>query len=121
MGHGQREERCDRQAQELQVGPRLQRAGALVQQLLADLQGELAVETVQHEGYDVKKLMLKTPGTLKPAEYDSAIADLTNYLVFMGEPAKLVRHQIGWIVLAFLSILFVLVYALKKEIWKDIH
>ncbi|MDO8313567.1 MAG: cytochrome c1 [Sideroxyarcus sp.] len=89
--------------------------------VLADLQGELAVETVQHEGYDVKKLMLKTPGTLKPAEYDSAVADLTNYLVFMGEPAKLVRHQIGWIVLAFLSILFVLVYALKKEIWKDIH
>lgn len=89
--------------------------------VLSDLQGELAVETVQHEGYDVKKLMLKTPGTLKPAEYDSAIADLTNYLVFMGEPAKLVRHQIGWIVLAFLSILFVLVYALKKEIWKDIH
>ena len=89
--------------------------------VLADLQGELAVETVQHEGYDVKKLMLKTPGSLKPAEYDSAVADLTNYLVFMGEPAKLVRHQIGWIVLAFLSILFVLVYALKKEIWKDIH
>lgn len=89
--------------------------------VLADLQGEQTVETEQHEGHDIKKLVLKTPGTLKPAEYDSAIADLTNYLVFMGEPAKLVRHQIGWIVLAFLSILFVLVYALKKEIWKDIH
>jgi len=89
--------------------------------VLADLQGEQAVEAEQHEGHDIKKLVLKTPGSMKPAEYDSAVADLTNYMVFMGEPAKLVRHQLGWIILAFLSILLVLVYALKKEIWKDIH
>jgi len=89
--------------------------------VLADMQGEQAVETVQHEGYDVKKLLLKTPGSMSPAEFDSATADLTNYMVFMGEPAKLVRHQIGWIVLAFLSILLLLMYALKKEIWRDIH
>jgi len=89
--------------------------------VLADLQGEQAVEAEQHEGHDIKKLVLKTPGSMKPAEYDSAVADLTNYMVFMGEPAELVRHQLGWIILAFLSILLVLVYALKKEIWKDIH
>lgn len=90
--------------------------------VLADLQGEQVLENEKHEGgRDIKKLVLKTPGTMKPAEYDSAMADLTNYLVFMGEPAKLVRHKLGWIVLAFLSILLVLVYALKKEIWKDIH
>jgi len=89
--------------------------------VLADLQGEQAVESEQHEGHDVKKLILKTPGSMKPAEYDAAVTDLTNYLVFMSEPSKLVRQQIGWIVLAFLSVLLVLVYALKKEIWKDIH
>jgi ubiquinol-cytochrome c reductase cytochrome c1 subunit len=90
--------------------------------VLADLQGEQVLGNEKHEGgHDIKKLVLKTPGSMKPAEYDSAMADLTNYLVFMGEPAKLVRHKLGWIVLAFLSILFVLVYALKKEIWKDIH
>jgi ubiquinol-cytochrome c reductase cytochrome c1 subunit len=89
--------------------------------VLADLQGEQAVEAEQHEGYDIKKVVLKTPGSMKPAEYDAAIADLTNFMVFMGEPAKLVRHQIGWIVLGFLFILFVLVYALKKEIWREIH
>lgn len=89
--------------------------------VLADLQGEQALESEQHEGHDVKKLVLKTPGSMQPAEYDAAVADLTNYLVFMSEPSKLVRQQIGWIVLAFLSVLLVLVYALKKEIWKDIH
>jgi ubiquinol-cytochrome c reductase cytochrome c1 subunit len=81
--------------------------------VLADMQGEQVMEG----GH----LVLKEPGSMSVAEYDGAMADLTNYLVFMSEPAILVRHQIGWIVLIFLSILLVLMYALKKEIWKDIH
>lgn len=85
--------------------------------VLSDMQGEQAYTGEGHE----RKLALTTPGSMKPAEYDSAVADLTNYLVFMGEPAKLVRYDLGLIVLGFLSILFVLVYALKKEIWKDLH
>lgn len=89
--------------------------------VLADLQGEQELEVGQHEGHNINKLIMKTPGSMTPAQYDAAIGDLTNYLVFMSEPSKLVRGQIGWIVLAFLSVLFLLVYALKKEIWKDIH
>lgn len=89
--------------------------------VLEDLQGKQELVLEQHEGHDVKKLILKTPGSMQPAQYDAAVGDLTNYLVFMSEPSKLVRQQIGWIVLAFLSVLLMLVYALKKEIWKDIH
>lgn len=86
--------------------------------VLSDLQGTQEAE--KHEGH-ITKLVIKQPGSMSAAEYDSAIADLTNYLVFMSEPAILIRHQIGWIVLIFLSILLLLLYALKKEIWKDIH
>ena len=89
--------------------------------VLVDLQGEQVLAVEKHDGHDIKKLVLKTPGSMKTAEYDSAIADLTNYLVFMGDPGELVRHKIGWIVLVFLSILLLLVYRLKKEIWKDIR
>ncbi len=89
--------------------------------ILAELQGEQELHHESYEGAEVTKLTLAKPGSMKPAEYDAAIGDLVNYLVFMGEPAKLVRHQIGWIVLAFLAILFVLTYALKKEFWKDVH
>jgi ubiquinol-cytochrome c reductase cytochrome c1 subunit len=85
--------------------------------MLSDMQGEQAFKGEGHE----RKLELVTPGSMTPAEYDSAVADLTNYLVFMGEPAKLVRHNLGFIVIGFLLVFFVLVYALKKEIWKDIH
>ncbi|MFA5370920.1 MAG: cytochrome c1 [Sideroxydans sp.] len=89
--------------------------------VLADMQGEQHLEMEQHEGHDIKKLVLKTPGSISAAEYDGAMVDLTNYLVFMGEPAKLVRHKIGWIVLGFLLVLFLLLYSLKKEIWRDLH
>ncbi|MBU0689870.1 MAG: cytochrome c1 [Gammaproteobacteria bacterium] len=86
--------------------------------VLADLQGEQEAE--MHEGH-VAKLKIKEAGSMSAEEYDHAIGDLTNYLVFMSEPAILIRHQIGWAVLAFLSVLLGLMYALKKEIWKDIH
>ena len=61
------------------------------------------------------------PGKLSRAEYDLAVRDLVNFLVYMGEPAKLVRYNIGVWVLLFLVILFVVAYALKKEYWKDVH
>lgn len=89
--------------------------------VLAELQGEQELRVEKIAGHETKKLVLAKPGTMKPAEYDAAIADLTGFLVFMGEPAKLVRYNLGLIVLGFLSVLFILVYALKKEIWKDIH
>lgn len=89
--------------------------------MLADLQGEQKLHIEGKEGHETKKLVLDKPGSLKPAEYDIAVADLTNYLVFMGEPAKLVRYTLGLKVLGFLLLLFMLAYALKKEFWKDIH
>ena len=67
------------------------------------------------------KLKLEKPGLLTPKEYDSAVADLVAYLQYMGEPAAQTRKHLGVYVLLFLSVLFVLSYALKREYWKDIH
>lgn len=89
--------------------------------VLSDLQGDQILEVEKTGGHEVKKLVLKTPGSMTPVEYERAIVDLTNYLVFMGDPGEINRHQMGWIVLGFLFILLALVYGLKKEIWKDIH
>lgn len=88
---------------------------------LADLQGKQVLRIESHGGHETGKLVLDTPGSLRPAEYDAAIADLTNYLVFMSDPSKMVRYDLGYLVLGFLFVLFVLIYALKKELWKDIH
>lgn len=89
--------------------------------VLAGLQGVQELHVENHDGHETRKLVLVSPGSMTAAEFDTAIADLTGFMVFMGEPARLVRYKLGVIVLIFLSILFVLVYALKKEIWKDIH
>lgn len=92
---------------------------------LWELQGEqvLKAAEVRADGYmtSVDKPALAKPGKLSALEYDHAVADLVNYLVYMGEPAAKSRKTIGLIVLAYLAGLIVLVYALKKEFWKDVH
>lgn len=60
-------------------------------------------------------------GELSTEEYDRAVADLVNYLVYTGEPSKLESHALGTKVLIFIFIFFVFAYFLKKEYWKDVH
>ena len=54
------------------------------------------------------------------AEFDNSVRDITNFLDYVGEPAKLIRLKLGKWVLLFLGVLFILVYMLKKEYWKDV-
>lgn len=75
--------------------------------------GEKVKELV---GYEFVK-----EGSMSPAEYDNAVRDLVNFLVYVGEPAKLDRYKIGVWVILFLVILFFFAYALKKEYWRDVH
>lgn len=94
--------------------------------VLYRLQGEQALKVEEHTqpgGHKekVQKLVLEKPGTLSPLEYDRTVADLVNFLVYMGEPVKNSRVELGIYVLMFLGVLFVLAYALKKEYWKDVH
>jgi ubiquinol-cytochrome c reductase cytochrome c1 subunit len=60
-------------------------------------------------------------GSMTPQEYDDAIRDLTNFMVYMAEPIALTRQTVGVFVIAFLIVLLGLAYLLKKEYWKDIH
>jgi ubiquinol-cytochrome c reductase cytochrome c1 subunit len=69
----------------------------------------------------VETLAVATPGTMTPVEYRALVADLVNYLDFMGEPVKNQRISLGLIVLIYLGVLFVFAFWLKKEFWKDVH
>ncbi|NNF95858.1 MAG: cytochrome c1, partial [Halobacteria archaeon] len=76
------------------------------------------------DGNEAKRLVgyeMVQPGKMSPTEYDNAVRDLVNFMVYMGEPAKLSRYSIGVWVLLFLALLFVVSYAMKKEFWKDVH
>ena len=83
--------------------------------ILWELQG---TQVMNHETH---KLELAVPGKMNPAEYDKAISDLVGFMVWMGEPQQEFRQKLGFGVLAFLFVLFLLAYALKKNYWKDIH
>jgi ubiquinol-cytochrome c reductase cytochrome c1 subunit len=94
--------------------------------VLWQLQGEQAAkveETTDAHGQKVehRQLVLEQKGSLTPVEYDQAVADLVNYLVYMGEPNRAKRIQMGIIALFLLGVLFVFAYWLKKEYWKDVH
>ncbi|WMB72478.1 cytochrome c1 [Shewanella oncorhynchi] len=62
-----------------------------------------------------------TGGKLNAEEYDQAVRDITGFLVYSAEPVKLERQAMGWWVLGFLFIFFIVAYLLKKEYWKDVH
>ncbi len=93
--------------------------------VLWELQGEQEMKPTQVRGEGfmatVDKPVLVKPGKLSALDYDRAVADLVNYMVYMGEPAAKSRKNIGLAVLIFLSLLLPLVYALKKNFWKDVH
>jgi ubiquinol-cytochrome c reductase cytochrome c1 subunit len=70
--------------------------------------------------HETHQLELVKPGRLNPAEYKAFVADLTNYMAFMAEPAKAQRKSLGIWVLVFLGILLVLAKKIKAAYWKDI-
>lgn len=57
---------------------------------------------------------------LGPEGYEEAVGDLVNFMTYMAEPIQTQRQALGIWVLLFLAVLFVPVYLLNKEYWKDI-
>ncbi|MCQ1057174.1 cytochrome c1 [Photobacterium sp. ZSDE20] len=60
-------------------------------------------------------------GELNDEEYDEAVRDLVNFLEYSAEPMKLERQRMGYWVMGFIVIFFVLTLLLKKEYWRDVH
>ena len=57
---------------------------------------------------------------LGPEDYKVAVGDLVNFMTYMAEPIRTERERLGVWVLLFLAIMFVPVYLLNKEYWKDV-
>lgn len=69
----------------------------------------------------IKDFEYVSKGSMTPAEFDKTMHDLTNFMVYMGEPIRMERQRIGIWVLGFLAVFFVFAYLLKREYWKDVH
>jgi len=86
---------------------------------LYELQGVQRLTGHNDDGYP--EFETQSSGSMTSEQYDEAMQDLTNFLVYMGEPARLDRYLIGAVVMLFLLALLVLTFFLKKEYWRDIH
>ena len=80
----------------------------------------------QQQGYlshneETGHLAQDSEGEMSNHEYNTMVADLVNFLAYIGEPSKIQRLALGKWVLLYLFILFLVVYPMKKAFWKDIH
>ncbi|RKZ85477.1 MAG: cytochrome c1 [Gammaproteobacteria bacterium] len=78
-------------------------------------QGYLAADAETHH------LTHATEGDMSNYEYNVMIADLVNFLAYVGEPSKIQRLALGKWVLLYLFLFFLVAYPMKKAFWKDIH
>ena len=92
---------------------------------LWQLQGERRAVFEEEDHHGVKTQVFKgweqlSPGTMSPVQYDRAVADLVNYLQWMGEPAQNTRTRVGVGVLIFLSLFIFIAWRLNAAFWKDV-
>ncbi|MDN7124316.1 cytochrome c1 [Pseudidiomarina terrestris] len=93
--------------------------------VLQELQGVPRKTTEEHmvDGEMTERYVgIKTDGSgmLTPSEYDQAMLDLTNFLVYTGEPMLLQQRRMGWYVFGFLLVFTIFAWLLKREFFKDV-
>lgn len=94
--------------------------GVAMPNILAPLAGEwIAVKRDNHASID--HLDKIKEGEMTPLELDNALEDLVNFLVYVGEPAQLLRYKVGVLIILFLSIFLMIVYLLKRSYWRELH
>ena len=86
--------------------------------VLGVLQGD---QTATEGEHGLATMHVEGTGTQTEEEFEKTVYDLTNFLVYLGEPARLHRETIGGYVLFFLAFLFVFAFMLNREYWKDVH
>lgn len=74
-----------------------------------------------HEVTSIDHYETVVEGSLNEEEYKKVVRDLVGFLVYVGEPAKLVRYKIGFWVIVFLFGFLAIAYMMKREYWKDVH
>jgi ubiquinol-cytochrome c reductase cytochrome c1 subunit len=103
---------------------------AAMPHVLADLQGlQKAVFVLEKDREDGQEKMQRrfdhfeqvSPGRLSEAEYDTFVKDTVNFLDYASEPVRVKRQDLGIWVILFLLVFTGFAWALKKEIWKDVH
>ena len=60
------------------------------------------------------------PGRMTPQQFDQFVHDTVNFLDYVGDPQRAMRHAMGIWVILFLLVFTWLAWLLKREFWKDV-
>lgn len=74
-----------------------------------------------HHDEETGHLTPTSEGSLSTYDYNVMVADLVNFLAYVGEPSKIQRLELGKWVLLYLFLFFLVAYPMKKAFWRDIH
>ncbi len=73
----------------------------------------------RYQWYDV--LVLQQQGSMSQAQFDATVADVVNFLNYAANPYELLQRKIGFWVMGFFLVMFVLMLMLKHEYWHDVR
>jgi ubiquinol-cytochrome c reductase cytochrome c1 subunit len=90
-------------------------------QQILNLHRDKALSDYWRKPHYYSVLKKSTPGSLSNEQFEQMATDITNFLAYAAEPAKLERERTGVWVILFLMVFLVLAYFLKREYWKDIE
>lgn len=106
----------------------LQLPGASMPHVLGGLEGYKQIAHTEDQaaeghagGHAAPAFEMVHEGAMTAAEYDSFVADITNFLSYAAEPGKARMHSRGLWALFYVLLLIPLTYMIKKEFWKDVH
>lgn len=92
--------------------------GVAMPNVLAPLVGQvIAIRENNQQNAPITHLLKVKEGEMTAQEFDNAVEDLVNFLVYVGEPVQLVRYRLGYFIIAFLCVFLIAVYLLKKSYW----
>ena len=90
--------------------------------VLHELQGDVSCD--DHGSDDPSQCELSHlagSGSMSESEFDGTVAELVNFLYYIGEPIRARRQEIGVWVLLFLAVLYIFTFLMGREFAKDYH
>ena len=88
------------------------------------LQGErqpLLVPSAPTGPFTVAQWRQITPGQQTPAQFDTPVGDIVNYLQWVADPGQRTRKKVGGFVVAYLCLLALAAWRLQRAYWKDVE
>ena len=83
-----------------------------------DLIGSKRLFDSTMQWYDL--LTLQQQGSMTPIQFDETLTDIVNFLNYAANPQTIQQRRLGPWVIGFFIVLFILMYCLKQDYWKNI-